>query len=196
MSIAVAVRKHGELVIAADTLTTFGHTKVPPDLHQARKFRRIGGAWLATTGWGLYDNIMEDFLAKRRKAGLGTRRQVFDFFMLLWRDLHKRYTLVNDQSDEKESGPFGNLDSTFLVVGRAGILYVGPDMSVTSVERYFAIGSGAQFGLGALHALYGGRLGAAALARKAVEAAVAFDNYCGGEADVEVVSAPRRDRGR
>ena len=52
---------------------------------------------------------------------------------------------------------------------------------MTPVTRYFAIGSGAPFALGALHALYDGKLGAAELARKAVEAGIAFDNYCGGE---------------
>ncbi len=181
MSIAVAVQKNGELVIAADTMTTFGHTKVPHDLHAARKIRRVGSAWLATTGWGLYDNILEDFLARNKAAQLDTQKRTFDFFLRLWQALHKRYTLVNDQAEDKESGPFGNLDSTFLVANRRGIFYVGPDLSVTPVTRYFAIGSGAPFALGALHALYGGRLGAEALARKAVEAGIAFDNYCGGE---------------
>jgi ATP-dependent protease HslVU (ClpYQ) peptidase subunit len=181
MSIAVAVQKHGELVIAADTLTTFGNTKVPHALHAAQKIRRAGSSWLATTGWGLYDNILQDHLARARGVRLGTEAQIFDFFLKLWKALHRKYTLVNDQIDEKESGPFGNVDSTFLVANRRGIFYVAPDLSVTTVQRYFAIGSGAPFGLGALHALYDGKLGAAALAAKAVEAAIDFDNYCGGE---------------
>jgi ATP-dependent protease HslVU (ClpYQ) peptidase subunit len=180
VSIAVAVQKHGELVVAADTLTTFGNTKVPHQLHAAQKIRRAGGSWLATTGWGLYDNILQDHLARGKSPRLETEPQIFDFFLKLWKALHRKYTLVNDQIEEKESGPFGNMDSTFLVANRRGIFYVAPDLSVTTVERYFAIGSGAPFALGALHALYDGKLGAAELARKAVEAAIDFDNYCGG----------------
>jgi ATP-dependent protease HslVU (ClpYQ) peptidase subunit len=68
-------------------------------------------------------------------------------------------------------------------------------MSVTEVERYFAIGSGAQFALGALHALHGTRIGAEALARRAVEAAIAFDTYCGGEVQIYRI-ARRRGRAR
>ncbi|HWR98296.1 MAG TPA: hypothetical protein VN317_07710 [Candidatus Methanoperedens sp.] len=196
MSIALALEKDGELIVAADTLTSFGHTKVPPHLHAAQKIRRIGRAYLASTGWGLYENILDDVLARRGRVSLGSSARIFAFFLRLWTDLHKKYSFVNDQIDEKESGPFGNLDSTFLVANRAGIFYVGPDMSVTPVERYFAIGSGAQFALGALHALHGTRIGAEALARRAVEAAIAFDTYCGGEVQIfRVAGGPARRRG-
>lgn len=187
MSIAVAVQKHGRLVIAADSLTTFGNTKVPFDLHAAKKIRHVGVSWLATTGWGLYENILADYLARGRGVRLESQEQIFEFFLKLWKALHKKYTLVNDQAEEKEAGPFGNLDSTFLVANRRGIFYVAPDLSVTSVARYFAIGSGAPFSLGALHSLYHGRLDAAGLAKKAVEAAIAFDNYCGGEVQAQIV---------
>jgi ATP-dependent HslUV protease subunit HslV len=195
MSIALAIEKNGELILAADTLTSFGHTKVPPVLHAADKVRRVGASYLATTGWGLYENILDDVIARRKSIKLGSREQIFDFFLRLWNDLHKKYSFVNDQIDEKEAGPFGNLDSTFIIAGRAGIFYVGPDMSVTKVKHYFAIGSGAQFALGALHALHGSKLGAEEIARRAVESAIAFDTYCGGEAQIHRVAGGAR-RGR
>lgn len=187
MSIAVAVQKHGELVIAADSLTTIGNTKVPLGLHAAKKIRRVGASWLATTGWGVYENILEDYLTKSRGVRLESQQQIFEFFLKLWKALHKRYTLVNDQIEEKDSGPFANLDSTFLIANHRGIFYVAPDLSVMTVSRYFAIGSGAPFSLGALHGLYDGRLDAAALAKKAVEAAIDFDNFCGGEVQAHTI---------
>lgn len=196
MSIALAIEKNGELIVAADTLTSFGHTKVPPVLHAADKVRRVGGSFLATTGWGLYENILDDVVARRKSIRLGSRQQVFEFFLRLWNDLHKKYSFVNDQIDEKEAGPFGNLDSTFIIAGRAGIFYVGPDMSVTQVEHYFAIGSGAPFALGALHALHGTKLDAEAIARRAVEAAIAFDTYCGGDVLIHRVAGAVRRRSR
>jgi ATP-dependent protease HslVU (ClpYQ) peptidase subunit len=192
MSIALAIEKNGELLVAADTLTSFGHTKVPPALHAAVKVRRVGASLLATTGWGVYENILDDVLARRRDVRLGTRGQIFEFFLRLWSDLHKKYSFVNDQIDEKEAGPFGNLDSTFIVAGRAGIFYVGPDMSVTKVEHYFAIGSGAPFALGTLHGLFDSRLGAEAIARRGVEAAIAFDTYCGGDVQIHRVAGGTR----
>ena len=195
MSIALAIEKNGELILAADTLTSFGHTKVPPVLHAADKIRRVGSSFLATTGWGLYENILDDVIARRKNIKLGSREQIFDFFLRLWNDLHKKYSFVNDQIDEKEAGPFGSLDSTFLVAGRAGIFYVGPDMSVTKVKHYFAIGSGAQHALGALHGLFDSKLDAEGIARRAVAAAIAFDTYCGGDVQIHRLEAGGR-RGR
>jgi ATP-dependent protease HslVU (ClpYQ) peptidase subunit len=195
MSIALAIEKNGELIVAADTLTSFGHTKVPPVLHAADKVRRVGANLLATTGWGLYENILDDVIARRKNLKLGSREQIFEFFLRLWNDLHKKYSFVNDQIDEKEAGPFGNLDSTFIIAGRSGIYYVGPDMSVTQVKHYFAIGSGAQFALGALHALHGSKLGAEEIARRAVESAIAFDTYCGGEVQIHRIAGGVRRRG-
>jgi ATP-dependent protease HslVU (ClpYQ) peptidase subunit len=196
MSIALAIEKNGELILAADTLTSFGHTKVPPVLHAAEKIRRVGANFLATTGWGLYENILDDVIARRKNIRFGSREQIFDFFLRLWNDLHKKYSFVNDQIDEKEAGPFGNLDSTFIIAGRAGIFYVGPDMSVTKVKHYFAIGSGAQFALGALHGLFDSKLDAEAIARRAVESAIAFDTYCGGEVQIHRVAGKARRRPR
>ena len=68
-------------------------------------------------------------------------------------------------------------------------------MSVTKVKHYFAIGSGAQFALGALHALHDSKLGAEAIARRAVEAAIAFDTYCGGEVQIHRVAGGGRGGG-
>jgi hypothetical protein len=76
MSIALALEKDGELILAADTLTSFGHTKVPPVLHAAQKVRRVGASWLAATGWGLYENILDDVLARRKNVRLGSREQI------------------------------------------------------------------------------------------------------------------------
>jgi ATP-dependent protease HslVU (ClpYQ) peptidase subunit len=86
---------------------------------------------------------------------------------------------VNDQRPDDES-PFGDLDASFLVASSSGIFSVACDMSVTEFAQYYAIGSGAPYALGALHALYGDRADAEAIARKAVSAATALDIYCGG----------------
>ena len=47
-------------------------------------------------------------------------------------------------------------------------------------EQYFAIGSGAEYSLGALHRTFGDAADAADVARKAVETAITFNVHCGG----------------
>jgi ATP-dependent protease HslVU (ClpYQ) peptidase subunit len=181
MSIAVAVRKGRDLVLAADTQTSFGSYTVSIKNHRAVKVRKVGSAYIATTGPGIYEDILQDVFAKNPRASLANKRAIFAFFQKLWRDLHEHYPFVNDQWDRDEKSPFGDLDASFLVINREGIFYVASDTSISQFDKYFAIGSGADFSLGALFALYDLDLDAETLATTGVKAAMEFNLYCGGD---------------
>lgn len=183
MSIAVAVRGRSEIVLATDSQTSWDARRVPSKNHTAIKVRSIGTSLLATTGWGIYENLLDDMLSTGRAPRLGDSKSIFRFFMRFWKDLHNRYSYVNDQCDRKDS-PFGDLDASFLVATRRGIFAVASDMSVTEFDQYYAIGSGADFSLGALHALYRPNADAEPIARRAAEAAIALNVYCGGDVKV------------
>ncbi len=192
MSIAVAVTKAGKTAIAADSQENFGDRKLLRSNHRSEKILPVGASWVATTGWGLYDNILRDYLARRRPPRLSSDRDVFAFFLRFWKELRERYPLVNDQPHDDDPTPFADIDSSFLIANRAGIFQVSGNLSVTKFEEYYAIGSGASYALGALHALHDGDFDAPTLARRACAAAMAFDINCGGEIDVFLVSGPSR----
>jgi ATP-dependent HslUV protease subunit HslV len=191
MSIAVAVRTADQIVLATDSKRTFGGGAVPVDNLRDVKIRRVGGAYIATTGWGVYTNILEDYLRGGRQPRLVDSASIFTFFRSFWKALHQRYAFVNDQCSESDS-PFGDLDASFLVVAPSGIFYVACDMSVTEFDQYYAVGSGAGYALGAMHALYGSKNDAQTIARRAVAAATALDIYCGGEINLVTLRAGRK----
>lgn len=195
MSIAVAVKSQGRVVIASDTKRTFGSGEVPEANLSDVKLRKVGNSYLATTGWGLYSNILDDYLATRRNARLGDARSIFAFFRVFWKDLHQRYSFVSDQRHDDES-PFGDLDASFLIANPVGIFSVACDMSVTEFQQYYAIGSGAPYALGAMHTLYKDTADPEMVARKGTEAAMALDLYCGGKITAFTVTAakPRKRR--
>jgi len=184
MSIAVAVSKHGKTVVAADTQENFGDRKVLRTNHRSAKIMKVGASYLAQTGWGIYENILTDYLSKAEAPRLRNETEVFTFFVRFWRQLHKKYSFVNDQADDDDKTPFADLDASFLVVNRSGIFLVSGNMSVTQFNEYYAIGSGGSYALGALHALYNQDLEAEEIARGACGAATNFDIYCGGELDL------------
>lgn len=189
MSIAVAVQKHGQIVVAADTQDNFGSSTVSLENYRSRKILQVGGSYIATTGWGIYEDILTDYLAHTPEAALDKKAHIFAFFMKFWKDLHEHYSFVKDQSEDEHESPFGGLDATFLITNPHGIFYVSSNMSVTQFEQYFAIGSGADFSLGVMYALYELEMSAEAIARKAVDAAKTFNIYCGGETDVFQITA-------
>jgi ATP-dependent protease HslVU (ClpYQ) peptidase subunit len=192
VSIAVAVRKGNAIAVAADSQENFGDRKVVGSNHRATKIMTLGGSELAMTGWGVYDNVFTDYLRSRRAPRFASEREIFTFFVRLWKDLHRRYSFVEDQVAEDDRSPFADLDSAFLIANRHGIFHVSGDMSVMAFREYYAIGSGASYALGVLHALYPTERDPMVLARRACEAAIAFDVYCGGEVDVRRIRAGGR----
>ena len=187
MSIAVAVTKRGQTVLAADTQDNFGDRRLSGSNHQASKITKVGGSWVATTGWGLYENLLEDYLAASRPPRLTSKGAVFAFFLRFWKALQDRYSLVDNQSHQDDKTPFADLDASFLIANRRGIFHVCGNMSVTEFAEYYAIGSGASYALGALRVLHGSGGSAEEIASAACEAAMAFDVYCGGEVELRVV---------
>jgi ATP-dependent protease HslVU (ClpYQ) peptidase subunit len=187
MSIVVAVSRGGRTVMAADTQSNFGSEVLPPDNQTTKKIRRAGDAVLGRSGWGVYDNILVDLLERGEVPELDDAASVFGFFNELWKVLHKRYAFVNDQAKRKD-GPFGDLGGSFLIANRKGIFYVSPNLGVTRFEKYYAIGTGADYGLGAIHQLYDRVEDVEAIARAAVETAIAFNVHCGGR--TELVEVP------
>ena len=188
MSVAVAVAKNGKVVLATDTQTSFGSARVPPDNLVTKKMHKIGPCYLATTGWGLYENILDDFLTKQKSADLQTKTAIFSFFLKLWKDLHNDYPFVKDQSDKDDESPFGSLDAQFLIISPQGIFHVGTDMSVTEFRQYYAVGSGAEYALGAISATYANTQAPEAIANAAVTAAIDFDLHCSGAIDLVEVA--------
>lgn len=191
MSVAVAVKIRDQIVIAADTKRTFGSGAVSDANFTDLKIRPVGAAFVATTGWGLYSNILDDYLASRKRARLADQASIFSFFRQFWKDLHERYSFVSDQRPDDDS-PFGDLDASFLIASPEGIFSVACDMSVTQFEQYYAIGSGAPYALGAIHTLYDPEGDPAEIAGRGVEAAMALDIYCGGRVTTFNVAASKR----
>ncbi len=184
MSIVVAVSKNNRTVVAADTMGFYGYQKVPTDNSKATKVRPVGTSLLAMTGWSVYDNIIDDYLSKSAKPPpLSNSREIFTFFTGLWRELHEQYPFVNDQSEHKDS-PFGDLGSTFMIVNSEGIFKISSDTNVSHFKKYYAIGSGSDYALGALYPTFENDDDPARLATTAVETAINFDAYCGGQVEL------------
>jgi len=183
MSIAVAVQKDGVIALATDSVTTFGEHQESTDNLDTNKIRNIGEVYLASAGWSVYDNIIDDFLAKQEQVPqLADKVSIYNFFLSLWKALHNDYSFVKDQGSDEKS-PFGDLDASFIVVNTKGIFHVSSDMAVTKFEKYTTIGSGVDYALGAINACYADK-SVEEIARIAVETTSKFNIYCGGDTKI------------
>jgi ATP-dependent protease HslVU (ClpYQ) peptidase subunit len=146
----------------------------------------VGSSVVGGAGWGIYGNILVDFLRERPAPDLSGEQAIFSFFLELWRALHERYPFVNDQAQSRDT-PFGDLDTSFLIANDSGIYKISHDMDVCRFQQYFAIGSGSEYALGALGVLFEQETDASAIVRRVVQIAMRFDAHCGGPIDVQSV---------
>ena len=184
MSIVAAIRRNGKITIGADSLALFGEGMTIPESNaRAEKITPFGEAVLGGTGWAVYDDILTHHLQKSDPPTLSSRASIYSFFLEFWKALRESYSLVNEQAATKET-PFGDLDATFLIASPGGLFNISSDLGVTEFSQFHAIGSGSEYALGAMHALWNSNLDNETMVLAACNAAIAMDSSCGGTVDM------------
>ncbi len=190
MTIIAAVRKGDLIVVASDSQTNWDTHREHTDNVIWPKVRRFGSTLIGSAGWAVYDNILEHYIDSLEELpAFEGEREIFEFFCDLRLQMKEEYGFVNDQCDERKDSPFSDLDATFLLANPHGIFGVTSQMSVARYKKYHAIGGGSDYAVGALHTLYEDVEDPEELARRAVQTAIHFDIYCGGDIDLHRVEA-------
>lgn len=174
MSTIVVVRKNKQACIAADSVTSFGDTLLPADFDQASdKIIYHLGNYIGTVGSAAHQLVLESALHTMRQMELHSRHTIFESFRRLHRTLKDEYYLkpVEDEEDPYESS---RMDA--LILNESGIFGVYGMREVFEYSRFWAIGSGAEYALGAMQAVYDNAESAIDVARAGINAAAKFDN--------------------
>jgi ATP-dependent HslUV protease subunit HslV len=189
MSIAVAVKKDNNIVLATDSLASFGSGKMTSTNYQTNKMILAGQSCIALTGWLLYENLMRSYInSLENLPTLNSEQVIFQFFIDFLKKMKADNCFINDQCEDKGS-PFTNLDSQFLVVNSSGVFVVLGNMHVLKFNEYCAIGSGSDYALGALYSIYHNNIDANSIAEFAVNTAIELDTSCGGKINFFHVAA-------
>ena len=88
---------------------------------------------------------------RQQELKLGSRDEVFDTFLKLHPKLKEQFFL---NTKEEESDPYESSQFTVLIANANGIFGVYSYREVFEFERFWAIGSGRSFALGAMYARY------------------------------------------
>lgn len=179
MSTVVVVRKGGVGAICADTLTKWGTVKESATYVQNHeKILHIGETYIGVTGPATFKLILRDYFTENGgDARLDNAMSIFRTWNRLHRALKDRYFLLGEE-DKEDALESSRID--VLLLNRHGIFGVAAHRTVQEFSRFYAFGSGADYALGALHALYDNpALDAEQIARRAAEAAAEFDDSTG-----------------
>jgi len=173
MTTIVVVRKGGKAAIAADSLTTFGSTRLAPaydrNPHKIIAFR---DSFIGVAGSAAHQLVLENLLGKNPDLALHGKESIYESFRRLHPQL-KDEAFLNPK--EEEDDPYESSQMTVMIANPSGIFAVYSMREVFEFDRFWAIGSGRDFALGAMHVAYPRAKSPEAVAKVGVEAGAEFD---------------------
>lgn len=149
----IAVARKGDFVsIAADTLTTYGNTKESANYVQnSEKIIRYRDNYFALTGWGATQLAVENLLAKtKKKLSFNSVQEIFQSGLVIHKELKDNYFLRPDEDDD----PLETSRLDFLIANQYGIFSLTGHRYVQEFSKFYAYGSGHEFAIGAMFAVY------------------------------------------
>lgn len=189
MTTIVIAKKSGQVAIGADTLTTFGDTRLAHPYKRAHdKILHFHGSWIAVCGSSAHHLVLENILAEMKELKLGSRAEIFESF----RKIHpilKEKCFLNPK--EEDDDPYESSQITALIANNSGIYGVYSYREVFDYERFWAAGSGRNFALGAMYAGYRRGRNAAEVARAGVAAGIEFDKSSAAPYEVHSIRLKR-----
>lgn len=171
MSTIVVVQKNGATAIAADQMTLNGGCKCLGQYKsRPSKIVQVHDSLIGIPGSTAHVRVMES-LARNHEAefDLCSVDSIFETFRRLHKILVDEYYLRTEEDEDDQ--PYESSQLNLLIANQTGIYEVMGYREVIKYERFWATGSGCEFALGALEALYAEQ---ATTAQQVAEGAVAI----------------------
>ena len=189
MTTLVAVRKNDEIAIAADSLTTFGDTRLSAQYDRSsEKIIHYKGTYIGLCGSAAHQLVFQSLLTKHNDLDFSNKAAIFETFRKLHPILKEQHFL---NPKEEEDDPYESTQVTALVANEHGIFGIYSMREVFEYSQYWAVGSGREFALGAMHAQFERMKSAAAIATAGIEAGAMFDRNSGLPMTLYTLTAKR-----
>ncbi|MDM8550970.1 hypothetical protein QUF72_12860 [Desulfobacterales bacterium HSG2] len=179
MSTLVTVRKNGIVCIAAETVTTFGRERLrAPYTANPEKICRVGDSYIGFVGSAAHEMVLESIFSKEADIPeFRNRMEIFEFFRKLHPRLKEEYFLNPKDEDDD---PYESTRICIFIANAYGIFSIFELREVYEYIKYWAIGSGSSYALGAMHAIYDHTDSAEEIAKAGVGAGIEFDGASSG----------------
>jgi ATP-dependent HslUV protease subunit HslV len=173
MTTCVVVKKDHRIAIAADSLVTFGDTRLSSAYEANNKIFQVGESYITLAGTAAHFPVMRKLLTEMGEdCKLRNREEVFDTYSKVHQILKENYFLNTKEDDED---PYESSQITSLIANPYGIFGVYSYREVFSFDRFWGIGSGRNFALGAMYVAYDRTESASEVAEIGVQAGAEFD---------------------
>ncbi len=175
MSTVVAVIKAGKICIAADSLTSFGDLRLGSAYDADHdKILQHGDNYIGIVGSAAHQLVLQSLLNdKKTKTDFSSKLAVFESFRSFHPVLKEKYFLNPKDEDDD---PYESTQIDALIANPHGLFGIHSLREVTQYTRFWAIGSGSEYALGAMFAVFDVYDNAEDIAAAGVRAGAEFNN--------------------
>lgn len=155
MSTIVIVKKAGKVVIGADTMYSCGSIQVNKSYRSNNdKIIKHGNSYIGTVGSSAFYHLLLSLFKRHKELiNLNSAEDIFETLRRIHPILKDEYYINTDESDD-DTQEFESNQLFGLIANNTGAYEIQSYREVHTVEKFWAIGSGKEFALGAMHALY------------------------------------------
>jgi ATP-dependent protease HslVU (ClpYQ) peptidase subunit len=179
MSTIVAVRKERSIAIAGDSQTGIGDLVLPGSMRlYPRKIHNIAGAYIGIVGSTAHHSVLRSLANSQPDMfNFQSADAVFETLRAIYPLLRDEYYLLAKEDHQDQEYESSQMDG--LIISKAGLFSFESYREVSEFNSFWATGSGREYALGALDAIYETAQSAKAIAEIAVRAACKFDSGSG-----------------
>ena len=186
MSTIVVAQKNGVACIGADTLSSLGPLRQKAHhVVNKTKITKIGDTLVGLTGTSASLVVMNSYFANpERPRDMSSADAIFETFRHAHHFLKSEYFMAThpDKDDEYETTQFYG-----LAANPHGIFAIYSFRSAQQFHKFWGAGSGRDYALGAMQAMYDKCKTAEEVVRIGLEAAAEFDSATGGPYEIHTV---------
>jgi ATP-dependent HslUV protease, peptidase subunit HslV len=175
MSTIVVAQKNNTVCIAADSLTSFGDTKQSAEfVADSSKIIQFGDFYLGVVGSAAHQLVLKSLLLHHAdKIDFSSQMAIFESLKNIHPVLKDEYFL-NSKDEDEDAYETSRIDA--LLINPQGMFGIYSLREVDEYTKFWAVGSGAEYALGAMHAIYEQCDTAEQVAKAGVMAGATFDN--------------------
>ena len=187
MTTVVVVKRNGQVAIAADTLVTFGDTRLSNRFEANSKLFKVdtsaGPSYVGIAGTVAHFPVLRKSMLAlpKKELLLGSKDEVFDTFTKLHPILKETFFL---QTKEDDNDPYESSQFSVVVANATGIYGLYSYREVFEFNEFWGIGSGRSFALGAMYVAWDKAKTAREIASIGVQAGCEFDKSSGGPIEI------------
>lgn len=174
MSTIVVVKKNAQICIAADSLTSFGNQRLSAEYDEkSEKIIQVADSYIGITGSSAHQLVLENyFLQTKKPPDFSDQQKIFEFFRSIHPKLKEEYYL-NPQDGEDD--PYESSQFNLLIANSTGIYAIFDLREVHQFSKFWSIGSGSDYAIGAMYVSYHQKMSAQQIAQIGIKAGIEFD---------------------